>query len=581
MQYAVSGDDDAGRSRAGTRMSDILIMGSGIVGNLAAAYLRHHFPAQRVTVVGRTDPNLPVVGESLVEYSTLFLQRIGLGQHLVEDQFPKYGLTFYYKLDPASPRDPRYVVDEAPTNPLLTSFLVNRFSFDERLRRFNRRNGVEYVDGKVTGVAPSDDRIPAHRVTAQRVDGAEATYAARWLIDATGRRRFLARQLGLGCGVARQRSAFWFRLADFDASILERIAAVTDGTRLPAAYYSAHHFFGRGNWIWLIPIRDAAGRRLISIGVTWRPDLRPAAVTCMPEFLQSVASEHPVVADLVRSGTVVDTNLYRNYMYRTRQRYSAGRWFLVGDAADTVDPLYSSGLALAAVAIEQVGAMIRRDLDGRLTGAFARDLDNAYAAFHGLSDDSVARLYEVMQDGFQCHLRMHLSVTAIFHMAMPLLLNGYHTDAVGSALMARLGRPGGELARQLSDFDPLIARAAARRTTPSTRDFVRVQSTFALNHAWFEHRRDDAIPRSIAQMFRRMAELRLRLLWTAGPRWWWYDPGQLGGLLRSLVWMAGTLALGRQSLKQSRLIRWFAARAATPVATGRTAAERVRSAAIR
>jgi flavin-dependent dehydrogenase len=300
-------------------------------------------PALRVTIMGPAAQNLPVVGESLIEFSTQFLQEIGLGRHLVEEQLPKYGLTFYYKLDPGTPTDPRYVVDAVPTNPPLPSFLINRFSFDDALRQLNRHNGVEHIDGKVTGVELNQGA--SHRITARRSDGTELTYTARWVIDATGRRGLLARQLGLDEGVAHQRSSFWLRLEDFDASILNRIDAITNDTRRPDAYYAAHHFFGRGNWVWLLPVRARHAGQMISVGLTYRPDLFRAPMTSVPEFLDHMTREHPILADFVRSGRVVDTTLYRNYMYRARRRYSSQGWFLIGDAADTVDPLYSTGLA--------------------------------------------------------------------------------------------------------------------------------------------------------------------------------------------------------------------------------------------
>ncbi len=533
---------------------DVLIMGNGIVGNLAAAWFTRYMPALHVSVVGPAARTLPIVGESLVEFSTQLLQEIGLGRHLVEEQLPKYGLTFYYKLDPTAPADPRYVVDALPTNPPLPSFLVNRVTLDDALRQLNHDKGVEHVDGKVVRVELNSGA--RHRVTVRDADGRERTHTARWTIDATGRRRLLARQLRLGDGVPHQRSSFWFRLADFDASILDRIDAVASDARRPDAYYATHHFFGRGNWIWLIPVRVEAGRQMMSVGLTCRPDLFPEPVTSIPEFLDRVAGEHPIVGDLVRSGWVVDTNLYQNYMYRTRRRYSSQGWFIVGDAADTVDPLYSTGLALATMAIQQVGAIIRRDLAGSLTEGFVGRLDRAYAGFQGLGEGQVARLYEVMQTGYQCRLRMHLHVVGFFHMALPLLLNGYHADAVGAAMMARLGQPAHGLGRELTDFEPLIARAALRQPSPPPGAGARVHSAFAMNHSWFEHRRDDEIPRSLFRMFRHLVALRLRLMWTAGARSW-LDPVQLGGLLRSVVWGAAVGAFGRRSLKRSRLIRWL------------------------
>ena len=536
-------------------MSDLLIMGSGVVGNFAAAYFRRYFPSLRVTVVGRSDQELPIVGESLVELSTHFLQDLGLSRYLIEQHLPKYGLTYYYKLDPSRPRDPSYIVDEAPSNPPFPSFLINRFSFDAELRRLNRQKGVRCIQGKVTGVNLGNGA--PHRVTVQRADGREEPLEARWLVDATGRRRLLARHLGLQSKAPHQRSAFWFRLVDFDASILDRIHAVKKVNRSYDSYFCTHHFFGQGNWVWLIPVRSEDSRRMISIGLTYRPDLFPGSITCTEEFLDWMAREHPVVGDFVKSGEIVDTNVYRNYMYRARQRYSSQGWFLIGDAADTVDPLYSTGLALASLSIQQVGAMVRRDMEGRLSEAFVADLDRAYAGVHGTAGDMVGTLYEAMQDGFQCHMRMNLNVSTMFHLAIPLILNGYYTDSVGARLAARFGGPEGMI-RKLRTFEPLIARAAKNLNPPSPEHFIKVQSSFTLNFPYFEYHREEDIPRSISQMFRHMTALRLRLLRLAGMRSW-FDRVQLGALAQTFLWAVAVGCFGRRSLKNSGLIRWMVA----------------------
>ena len=272
-------------------MSGLLIMGSGVVGNFAAAYFRRYFPRLRVTVVGRSDQELPIVGESLVELSTHFLQDLGLSRTLIEQHLPKYGLTYYYKLDPSRPRDPGYIVDEAPSNPPFPSFLINRFSFDAELRRLNRQRGVRCIEGKVTEVSLGSGA--PHRVKVQRADGREESLEARWLVDATGRRRLLARQLGLQSRAPHQRSAFWFRLVDFDPSILDRIHALKKVNWAYDSYYCTHHFFGKGNWVWLIPVRSEDSRRMISIGLTYRPDLFPGEITSTREFMDWMAGRAP------------------------------------------------------------------------------------------------------------------------------------------------------------------------------------------------------------------------------------------------------------------------------------------------
>jgi hypothetical protein len=166
---------------------------------------------------------------------------------------------------------------------------------------------------------------------------------------------------GLQERVNDQKNVFWFRLADFDPEILGRVRAIKKENRAFVPYFATHHFFGRGNWIWCIPMRAPDGRPLISIGITYRKDIYPyGEVRTMEQFLQAVGREHEVVAELTRSGSVVDTNFYSSYMWECRQRYSPDRWYILGDAGDTVDPLYSVGMALGSVQIRQIEAMIAK-----------------------------------------------------------------------------------------------------------------------------------------------------------------------------------------------------------------------------
>ena len=88
-----------------TMTRDVLVMGGGATGQLAAAYLRKRFPNLKVTVVEGPRENRPIVGESLVEVSVDFLFKLGLGAYLVEKHYPKYGLTYYFKPDIDNPAD--------------------------------------------------------------------------------------------------------------------------------------------------------------------------------------------------------------------------------------------------------------------------------------------------------------------------------------------------------------------------------------------------------------------------------------------------------------------------------------------
>ncbi len=497
-------------------INDVLIMGGGATGQLAASYLQLRFPQLRIAVVEGPHKARPIVGESFVEVTIDFLLELGLGAHLIEKHFPKYGLTYYYKVDIEQPADRTYVVDETPTVPPLLSFQINRFTFDREVRRRNLENGVEMIQGAVAGIDFSNgDGL--HTVTVQGPAG-EQYARARWIVDATGRNRVLSKLLQLREPVAEQKNVFWFRLMNFNPEFLDRLKAVKKRNRAFVPYFATHHFFGKGNWIWCIPIRSPEDNPLISIGITYRKDVYPyGEVRSIDQFLEAVGKEHQVIVELVRSGTVVDTNFYSSYMWECRQRYSADRWYIIGDAGDTVDPLYSVGMALSTVQIRQIGAIIQRDLLGEEITDFTKDLDSAISGAQRSVTRETTRLYECMGDAYQCHLRVHLSVIRLFHAAMPLLMNDYLWDPLGVKLVNRffsLER----LEAESRNFHALIRDAAANPKNRDVNNFVKVQSAASMNYSFYEYHRDEDIPASLSRMAFRLARLRFALLGRLGWR---------------------------------------------------------------
>jgi flavin-dependent dehydrogenase len=497
--------------------SDVLVMGGGATGQLAAAYLRMRFPNLRVAVVEGPHKNSPIVGESLVEVSVDFLFELGLGAYLVEKHYPKYGLTYYFKLEIDNPADRTYIVDEIPTAPQILSFQINRFTFDREVRDRNVEKGVELIDGTVKRVdLNSADGL--HAVTVQDPAGGRQTVSARWLVDATGRNRVLAKHLQLQETVKEQKNVFWFRLKNFNPEILSRIQALKKQNRAYVPYFATHHFFGKGNWIWCIPMRSPENVPLISIGITYRKDVYPhGEVRTMEHFLDVVRREHPVIVELARSGTVVDTNYYGSYMWECRQRYSSDRWYIIGDAGDTVDPLYSVGLAFSSLQIRQIAAIIKRELDGCDIREFTKDLDTVLAAFQRSVTRDTTRLYECMGDAYQCHLCVHLAVIKLFHLALPLVMNDYLWDPLGVKLVNWFSSLE-TLEADSRRIQDLIREVAANPKNRAVQNFIKVQSGASMNFSYYEHHREEDIAASLSKMAFDLARLRLALLGKLGWR---------------------------------------------------------------
>jgi flavin-dependent dehydrogenase len=426
----------------------VAIIGNGILANLGALYFKKHLPeAIEVVMIGPDDRGgLPIVGESTIEITSEFLEgKLGLGEYLCKNHYPKFGLTYYFKLDPDNPDDRTYSVhcnERGPSSahpldswksPMVRplSWLLNRFTFDRDIMKMvAERDDIERIRGLVTDV--DLDREGGHTLQIKETDGSTRSLKADWIIDGTGRNRLLAKKLGLVIKPEGQRDCFWFWLADFDRSLLKNLTAL--GPEPPSLgepfhydrYYTTHHFMGRGNWIWMIPLKAEDGSELISIGFVSHPDVYENEVRSVDDFMEQVSTVHPVVTDFVKSGRVVDTSLLRRYHYVVSKVYSPDRWGIVGDAAFAPDPLFSNGLAFGTLQLEQLGEMIAQDFAGKLSPEYVNSLSDALMGPILGSQTAISNWYYSMHDPFLSSLRLTWIEYTYFYMVLPLVVNRCH-----------------------------------------------------------------------------------------------------------------------------------------------------------
>lgn len=495
-------------------MNRLVVIGSSISGGLAACYLKLRFPDCEVISIQKPNAKFPIVGESLTEFSTLLFHEIGLGSYLEEHHFHKYGLTFHFKEKIDDPDDYTYSTHEAMRIPPMPSKQINRFTLAIRLRQRARELKVKIIDATVTDVSISESGL--HRIEYTADGEAPVSIETRWIVDASGRNRFLAKKLDLRRTSKYQRSSFWFRLEGFDKDILRQMEQVKTPQHCFDSYYVTHHFFGRHNWIWAIPMRsDRADCDLISIGIVYRPDLYKTEVSSVETFLSQVGAEHPVVAKLVASGTIIDTNIFRNYFYETKQNYSARGWFIIGDAGDTVDPLYSTGIAMTSIQIKQVAAMIEADRNGTLTEEFVSDLEKLYKTIRDSLQAEISTLYEVMADPFQAHLRMHCASAFYFYVLLPSWLCGYISDRVGVKVLLKVLEDGAGRFESLKALLPVASRRLG--ALPA----IKIENLYYRTVNWnLRGPSEKMIPRDFAKCSLFFARTRFYVLKRAGWHQW-------------------------------------------------------------
>lgn len=254
-------------------MTRIAIIGGGLSGKLAALYLSQHVPDANLIMVDPNAKDLPVVGESTVEVTSQFLASLGLSSYLEENHLHKYGLTYYFRLPKQDGMGFDYVRHESPGVKRINAYNLNRHTFDAELDRrvagkVTRISGkaqeVVFADGEPTGTSMMDARNknPVPKGTQPQIvkimttEGDMLDVAADHVIDCSGRARILAKQLNLQKAAPVQRCSYWFRLEAFDREILTKMPVVKDQQLSFDSYYVTHHFYGKGYWIWIIPMKS-------------------------------------------------------------------------------------------------------------------------------------------------------------------------------------------------------------------------------------------------------------------------------------------------------------------------------------
>ena len=331
-------------------MPEVVILGGGLAGNILARLLRLELPQVGVTLVEPRTTIQRKVGESLVEAASKFLiQRLGLSTLLYHEHLPKNGLRFFFGEGPLEQRS-EIGPDSFGFNP---SFQLDRPRLEASLLKMNAQDGVEVLRGwRAVSV-----EVEPNVVQLQGPEGQQRTLKADWVIDATGRRRLLARALGLGTTSGHHIRADWVWLrgvADLDTLGSH---AWRDRFRHTSRALATCHFLSEGTWTWLIPGRDGFS----SLG---RVGLQRGPFPEIPELLGS--------AERIGGGQI------DRIAYGSRQIFGPG-WALIGDAAFATDPLYSPGLDYVADQADQIVELIRRGGDQETMQAFEGWQQQRYA----------------------------------------------------------------------------------------------------------------------------------------------------------------------------------------------------------
>ncbi|MCB9477080.1 MAG: tryptophan 7-halogenase, partial [Deltaproteobacteria bacterium] len=347
---------------------DVVILGSGYGGSLTALVARAL--GQRVLLVEASDHPRFAIGESTTPEQNLRLKYLArrydlplleqlssypriLQSNLPVATWPK--CSFYYVHHgagrPIDKRHPPEILMQTSPWPTGPDCHVYRADYDLLLKDEAVARGAEYLPHtKCTAVSFSAQE--GARVELQSDGGQARMVRARLLVDGTGGRSVLARELGL----ALEDSA---DVPMFSASVFAHFKGLKSWEgqfgrrRLPFSRdHATMHHYSRDGWFWVIPFDND----VTSVGWVSKAPL-DESISAEQNFYDAL-KRMPSFAAVFENAEAV-TPFYRlpRLQYSTRQM-TGDAWAMLPHAAEFVDPWLSSGMVLTTAAVARLGAAI-------------------------------------------------------------------------------------------------------------------------------------------------------------------------------------------------------------------------------
>jgi flavin-dependent dehydrogenase len=320
---------------AEVRSCDCLVVGAGPAGSAAAIEMARE--GLDVVVVDKGEFPRFRIGESFLPRTKRAFRRLGvLDRCLALPHARKIGVEI-------SMGDRRYgartfFFRDTIGNGEKDAFNMARVHLDAMLVDVARESGAEVRTGcelrKIT--SHSDDGVV--------VETAAGTVRAKWMIDASGQATALGREFG-----TRRYHSFLRNVAYFEHF---------DDVIRPSG--EAQGCFGLTvmdeGWFWLIPLDE----RRTSVGFVAREGLHRAIDVPANERFWWAVERTPIMAERMANAKGPSENrVIADFTYRC-DPFAGPGYFLIGDAAAFLDPVWSTGLTMGLLAAEQVAAGVAR-----------------------------------------------------------------------------------------------------------------------------------------------------------------------------------------------------------------------------
>nr|WP_207203916.1 NAD(P)/FAD-dependent oxidoreductase [Pseudomonas sp. TH31] len=321
----------------------VVVIGAGPSGAIAAALLKRK--GHDVLVIERQHFPRFSIGESLLSHCLDFVEEAGMLEAVNAAGFQiKTGAAFAWGEQYSA-----FDFGDTFSNGKPTTFQVQRADFDKLLADQAALQGVELRYGEA--IVSADFDLPKPQLNVLREDGSEYRVEADFVLDASGYGRVLPRLLDLEAA-----SNFPVRQAVFTHVEDQIDNPAFDRTKILITTHPTH----RDIWFWTIPFSN--GR--CSVGVVAAAEHFDGRTDNLDECLRGFIAQTPSLAGVLNNA-VWDTPARTIGGYSANVKTLHGPGFaLLGNAAEFLDPVFSSGVTIAMRSASMAAGVLHRQLQG-------------------------------------------------------------------------------------------------------------------------------------------------------------------------------------------------------------------------